>query len=168
MAQVEPSTPVTSGEMAQRFVEFVMVQAQNILFVLGKLPTPEGGRMRPNLEAGKMLIDQLDMIRVKTQGNLTKNEADILEKIIAEVSLAFVEASGGTPVGMMPSRAPMMEMPEFDEEPEEEEIAPAPPVAKAAAPAPASTPPPSPKPDAAPEAKPSEPEPVKKFFKSYG
>lgn len=166
MAQVEPSTPVSSGEMAQRFVEFVMVQAQNILFVLGKLPTPEGGRMRPNLEAGKMLIDQLDMIRVKTQGNLTKNEADILEKIISEVSLAFVEASGGTPVGMMPSRAPMMEMPEFEEEPEEEETAPPPPEAKAPAPALAPVPPPKTNPE--PAAKPAEAEPVKKFFKSYG
>lgn len=161
MAEVQPTSPVSSGEMAQRFVEFVMVQAQNILFVLGKLPTPEGGRMRPNLEAGKMLIDQLEMIRIKTSGNLSKNEADILEKIISEVSLAFVEASGGTPVGLMPSRAPMMEMPEFEEEPEAEELPPV--TAAAAAPsAPAS------KEEPAPAAKPPEPEQQKKFFKSYG
>jgi hypothetical protein len=161
MAEVQPSSPVSSGEMAQRFVEFVMVQAQNILFVLGKLPTPEGGRMRPNLEAGKMLIDQLDMIRMKTQGNLTKNEADILEKIISEVSLAFVEASGGTPVSMMPSRAPMMEMPEFEEEPEEE-------LPPAAAPASLVSATPAPVEEPTPPAKPAEPEQQKKFFKSYG
>jgi len=163
MAEVQPSSSVSSGEMSQRFVEFVMVQAQNILFVLGKLPTPEGGRMRPNLDAGKMLIDQLDMIRIKTQGNLSKNEADILEKIISEVSLAFVEASGGTPVGLMPSRAPMVDMPELEDEGEEEEVLPAP-VTKStpssetlAVPA-----------EAEPASKPPEPEPQKKFFKSYG
>jgi hypothetical protein len=162
MAEVQKQDPKQSGEMAQRFVQFVMMQAQNILFVLGKIASPEG-RMPPNLEAGKMLIDQLEMIKIKTEGNISAQEARILDQALSEVQLAFVEASGGTPASMMPSRGSYMP-PMEEEEPFEEEPAPAPAAATPEAPkaAPASE-------AATPKAAEAEADDhKKKFFKSYG
>lgn len=107
MAEVENAA--NKGEMAHRFVQFVMVQAQNILFVLGKIPTPEGNLMSPNLQAAKMLIDQLEMIKFKAQGNLSEQEEKILKDALTNVQMAFVEVSGGTPPSMMPSPTPDVE-----------------------------------------------------------
>jgi hypothetical protein len=124
MPEISKAAPIHSAELAQRFVQFVVMQTQNIYYVLGKIPTPDGRSMQPNLEAGKVFIDQLEMIEHKTQGNLSAKEAQILQEALKNVRLAFVEASGGTPASMMPSRSPNIPLEEFDEE---EEEAPAPP-----------------------------------------
>jgi hypothetical protein len=46
----------------------------------------------------RIFIDQLEMIREKTRGNLTKEEEDLLTKILADLQLAFVEAGHQGPV----------------------------------------------------------------------
>jgi len=79
-----------SGEMSQRFIAFVLMQAQQITLCLGQMPHPETGRPVTNLEAARLLIDQLEMIREKTRGNLTSEEARILNEVIADMQLAFV------------------------------------------------------------------------------
>src|SRR5277367_5468678 len=114
-----------------------MMQAQNIFYVLGRIPSPDGRPIPPNLEAAKILIDQLEMIMEKTRGNLSAQEASILEDALKNVRLAFVEVSGGTPASMMP-KSNLPEFPLEDEDGALEEP-PAPPTAKpkAAAPVPA-------------------------------
>ena len=151
MAEVQKSNPVTSSEMTRKFVQFVMVQAQNILYVLGRIPTPEGERLPPNLQAAKMMIDHLELIKAKTEGNLNSQESKILTEALQQVQLAFVEASGGTPAAMMPDRGPQVDMSALEEEMLEDEPAPVP------KPTPqASSTPPTPEED------------KKKYFKSYG
>jgi len=155
MAEVQKNNPALSSEMTKRFVQFVMVQAQNILYVLGRIPTPEGDRIPPNLQAAKMMIDHLELIRVKTEGNLSPQETKIITEALQQVQLAFVEASGGTPVGMMPDRGPQVDMSALEEEmmPEEK------PAASAHQPKTTAAPPST---DA------SDGEDKKKYFKSYG
>ena len=116
MAEIQKINPTLNSEMTKRFVQFVMVQAQNILYVLGRIPTPEGDRIPPNLQAAKMMIDHLELIRIKTEGNLSPQETKIITEALQQVQLAFVEASGGTPVGMMPDRGPQVDMSALEEE----------------------------------------------------
>lgn len=85
------SAPV-SGEMSQRFITFVMMQAQQISLCLGEIPHPQTGKPTPNLDAARLLIDQLEMIREKTRGNLTREEEEILGSVLADMQLAFVKA----------------------------------------------------------------------------
>lgn len=151
MAEVQ-KTSQNNGETVQKFLQLVMMQAQNILYVLGKIPTPDGRVPAPNLDAAKMLIDQLEVIKIKTAGNLNKQEDAILNDALAQVQMAFVEVSGGTPASMMPSRDPGFDIPE--EDPAEE---PTPPPAQ---PQPAAPTPP------AAETKPDETK--VKYHKSYG
>ena len=87
------NTPVSSGEMAQRFIEFVMMQAQNAAFMLGQIPHPQTGRAEVNLDMAQLLIDQLVMIQEKTKGNLTNDEGRILANALANLQIAFVEAA---------------------------------------------------------------------------
>ena len=90
MAEVQNSQQ--SGEMTRRFIEFVLMQAQQIALMLGQIPGPDGKPMEPNLPVARIFIDQLEMIREKTRGNLTTEESDVLNKVLADLQLAFVEA----------------------------------------------------------------------------
>ena len=148
--------------MAQRFVQFVMMQTQNIYYLLGRIPSPDGRAVPPNLEAAKLFIDQLEMVQEKTRSNLTAQETQILEEALKNSRLAFVEASGGTPASMMPSRSPLGDFPLDEELPEDEPLDMP---AAQANPASASKPAPPPR-EAAPAAEPTENK--KKFTKSYG
>ena len=91
MAEVQTNTQ--TGELSQRFVEFVMMHAQNAALFLGQIPNPQTGRGEVNLELAKMFIDQLAMIQEKTRGNLTNEETTVLRNAISNLQMAFVEVS---------------------------------------------------------------------------
>jgi hypothetical protein len=91
MAEVQTNTQ--SGEMSQRFIEFVMMQAQNAALFLGQIPNPQTGKGEVNLELAKMFIDQLGMIQEKTRGNVTNEEAAVLRNTLSNLQMAFVEVS---------------------------------------------------------------------------
>ena len=99
MAEVQTSTQ--SGELSQRFIEFIMMQAQNAALFLGQIPNPQTGKGEVNLELAKIFIDQLAMIQEKTRGNLTAEEEKILRSTIANLQMVFVEVSqqGGVQSG---------------------------------------------------------------------
>jgi Domain of unknown function (DUF1844) len=100
------NTPVSSGEMAQRFIEFVMMQAQNAAFMLGQIPHPQTGKAEVNLDMAQLLIDQLVMIQEKTKGNLTNDEGRILANALANLQIAFVEVAQKQRPGASVSPAP--------------------------------------------------------------
>jgi len=113
MAEYQHTT-VTSGEMTQRFIEFVMMQAQNTAFVLGQIPHPQTGKAEVNLDMGQLLIDQLLMVQEKTKGNLNSDEARILAQTISNLQMLFVEAAQKKP-SAKPSTAPAGPPPESRE-----------------------------------------------------
>lgn len=146
MAEVQTNTQ-SLGEMSQRFIEFIMMQAQNAALFLGQIPNPQTGQGEVNLELAKMFIDQLGMIQEKTRGNLTNEESAVLRNTLSNLQMAFVEVSqqtkgGGATAASTPApevEAPSAVQPAAAETPE--------------TPAPAPTP---------------ETESRKKFTKSYG
>jgi Domain of unknown function (DUF1844) len=91
MAEVQTSTH--SGELSQKFIEFVMMQAQQASLFLGRIPNPQSGQSEVLLEPAKLFIDHLEMIREKTRGNLTAQEAEILNGVLTDLQMAFVQAS---------------------------------------------------------------------------
>ena len=127
--------------MAQRFIELVMMQAQNAAYALGQIPHPETGEAPVNLELARLFIDQLIVLREKTRGNLSSDETAVLNNAISNLQMVFVEVS---------RRAPPP---------------PPPPAMAAPAPAPAAE---EPRPPASQEAAPAGEESRKKFTKSYG
>src|SRR5439155_2061572 len=91
MAEVQKTTQ--SGEMSQRFIEFVVMHAQNAALFLGQIPNPKTGEGEVNLDLARMFIDQLAMIQEKTRGNLTSEEATVLRNALSNLQMAFVEVS---------------------------------------------------------------------------
>src|SRR5262245_19803449 len=90
----EVQKTVQTGEMTQRFIEFVMMHAQNAALFLGQIPNPKTGEAEVNLDLARMFIDQLEMIQEKTRGNLTNEETIVLRNALSNLQMAFVEASG--------------------------------------------------------------------------
>ena len=145
MAEVQKTT--LSGELTQRFIEFVVMHAQNAALFLGQIPNPKTGQGEVNLDLARMFIDQLAMIQEKTRGNLTSEEAKVLSNALSNLQMAYVEVA--------------REQPKSAAQPETPEAAPSasptehPPAAQSEPPAPASS-------------TESETESKKKFTKSYG
>src|SRR5262249_23022672 len=106
MAEVQKTT--LSGELSQRFIEFVVMHAQNAALFLGQIPNPKTGEAEINLDLARMFIDHLAMIQEKTRGNLTTEEAKVLSNALSNLQMAYVEASGST----RPQGAPQPEAPE--------------------------------------------------------
>src|SRR3982751_1689214 len=98
MAEVQTNTQ-SLGELTQRFIEFVMMQAQNAALFLGQIPNPQTGKGEVNLELAKMFINQLGMIQEKTRGNLTSEETAVLRNTLSNLQMAFVEVSKETREG---------------------------------------------------------------------
>jgi hypothetical protein len=82
-----------NGETAQRFIEFIMMQAQQAMLFLGRLPHPSTGETMVNLEAARMFIDYIDMLKEKTRGNLSNDEEKVLGSILSDLQISFVQVS---------------------------------------------------------------------------
>ncbi len=90
MAEIK-ETPVNESQLTQRFIEFVMMQAQQTSLFLGKISNPSTGQTMQNLEAARLFIDQLEMLREKTRGNLNSEESEILNHVLSDLQLSYVE-----------------------------------------------------------------------------
>src|ERR1700752_3285630 len=91
MAEVQKT--VQSGELSQRFIEFVVMHAQNAALFLGQIPNPKTGEGEVNLDLARMFIDQLAMIQEKTRGNLTSEESTVLRNALSNLQMAYVEVA---------------------------------------------------------------------------
>ncbi|MFC7338563.1 DUF1844 domain-containing protein [Haloferula chungangensis] len=76
-----------------RFNDFVLLQAQNAGFFLGQLPNPATGEKQVNLRAAKSVIDSLEMLEIKTEGNLTTEEERLLQTALTNLRPLFEKAS---------------------------------------------------------------------------
>ena len=115
MAEVQTSTQ--TGELSQRFIEFVMMHAQNAALFLGQIPNPRTGEAEINLDLARMFIDQLEMIQEKTRGNLTNDESMVLRNALSNLQMAYVEASGAGPQRGPQPGAPPAQSTQTEEQP---------------------------------------------------
>ncbi|HJW37645.1 MAG TPA: DUF1844 domain-containing protein [Candidatus Udaeobacter sp.] len=115
MAEVQKTT--LSGEMTQRFIEFVVMHAQNAALFLGQIPNPKTGEPEVNLDLARMFIDQLAMIQEKTRGNLTSEEAKVLSNALSNLQMAYVEVARETPRGAAQPEVPEAPPPKSAEQP---------------------------------------------------
>lgn len=77
-----------------RFNEFVILQAQNAGLFLGQIPNPVSGEKEVNLRAAKSVIDSLEMLENKTQGNLTATEYQLLKMALNNLRPLYEDAEG--------------------------------------------------------------------------
>ncbi len=85
-----------AGGPAIDFSTFVLSLGTTALYQLGEIGDSESGaegRDEPNLPIARQTIDTLEMLTEKTRGNLTDAESKLLEGILFDLHMRFVEAS---------------------------------------------------------------------------
>ena len=74
------------------FSSFILSLYSSGLVQLGKVEDPSTGKKSRNIDLAKHSIEMIAMLEEKTNGNLTKDESNLLKALLSELSLAFVEA----------------------------------------------------------------------------
>jgi hypothetical protein len=77
------------------FTAFVLSLASTAAIHFGDIPDPTGTRSDVNLEGAAQMIEILALLDKKTRGNLTAEERQVLEQVLFELRMRFVEASDG-------------------------------------------------------------------------
>ena len=73
------------------FVNFLSTLATNAAAALGAVPHPATGQRSLDLETGKYWLDILGMLKDKTAGNLHPQESRLLEGLLADLRLQYVQ-----------------------------------------------------------------------------
>ncbi len=60
---------------------------------MGKIASPVSGQVERNLEQTRASIDMLEMISEKTENNLTEEEKSLLDRVLYELRMNFVDES---------------------------------------------------------------------------
>ena len=76
------------------FTVLVNAMAQPALIFLGEIPHPGTGQPEVNLEQARLQIDLLTVLRAKTRGNLSSEEDGLLDRLLYQLQLLYVERSG--------------------------------------------------------------------------
>ena len=78
------------------FTAFVISLASTAAIHFGDLPDPiSGQRAEPNLEGATQMIEILSLLEQKTRGNLTAEEREVLNQVLYELRMRFVEVTSG-------------------------------------------------------------------------
>ena len=80
------------------FAAFVVSLASTAAIHLGDLADPATGEtLPPNLDGAAQMIAILSLLDEKTRGNLTAEERQMLEQVLYELRMRFLQASGQAP-----------------------------------------------------------------------
>jgi hypothetical protein len=85
---------------AMSFSLFVQSLAHQTMMGLGLVAWPDSGLVRTELELARQSIDILLILKEKTQGNLSAEEHSLLDGMLYQLQLAYVE------IAKMPPQSP--------------------------------------------------------------
>lgn len=87
-----PEQHRTDESSGASFSGLVLMLGTTALVHLGAAPDPAGGETQVNLDQAKQVIDLLDVLKAKTAGNLTAAEARILDDLLFDLRMRYLEA----------------------------------------------------------------------------
>jgi len=73
------------------FSTFIISLSSSVLFHMGEIPDPITNMTQRNLPLAKQTIDILAILKQKTVGNLTNDEAQLLENLLYDLRIRYVE-----------------------------------------------------------------------------
>ncbi len=80
---------------APDFKFFVTTLAMQASIALGHMPNPATDKVEEDLTQAKFLIDTLGMLQEKTKNNLAQEEIELLENLLYELRVAYLEKEKG-------------------------------------------------------------------------
>jgi hypothetical protein len=104
------NTPQTRDRNAALVISLVLGLVQAAYQQLGKLKNELTGKVEPHLDAARVTIDTIAALEVRTRGQRTDEESQVLERALAELRLNYVDevkkAAGGEPAAEPPADEP--------------------------------------------------------------
>ncbi|MFP6656209.1 MAG: DUF1844 domain-containing protein [Myxococcota bacterium] len=87
------ATPPSGSPMPKvDFSTFVLSLGTTALYQLGVMPDPDTGEeAEPDPLIAQQTIDTLEMLREKTRGNLEEEERKLIDSLLYELRMRFVE-----------------------------------------------------------------------------
>lgn len=82
---------IPGAEEPASFVNFLTTLATNAAASLGAMPHPVTGQRTVDLETGKYWLDVLAMLKEKTSGNLHPQENRLLEGLLGDLRMQYVQ-----------------------------------------------------------------------------
>lgn len=79
------------GDVDQGFETLVSYLGTTAMFQLGMMAGPGGERIPADLTSAHHTINMLEVIERKTRGNLTPDESRLLEDVLYELRIAYIE-----------------------------------------------------------------------------
>lgn len=92
-AEIEKSKLEKEGKTAPPpadFGFFITTLSLQASIDLGEVPNPATNKKEENLTQAKFLIDTMGMLKEKTKGNLTAEEANFLENVLYELRMQYI------------------------------------------------------------------------------
>ena len=86
--------PESERDIPVSFASFVVSIASSAMVNLGEVPDPVSKQRSVNLAMARQTIDLLGVLEEKTRGNLDEEEAKLLETILYDLRMRFVEKRG--------------------------------------------------------------------------
>ena len=83
--------PPPSDDTPFTFSTFILGLSTQALVALGEVEHPLSKQAEPNLAAARQLIDIMTLLREKTRGNLQSDEEHLLESVLYDLRMRFVE-----------------------------------------------------------------------------
>ncbi len=91
----EEQTPHDAGGLKMDFSTFILSLNASSLIHLGEIHDPQLKEISVNLPAAKHTIEILEILQDKTVGNLDDGESKLLEDILYNLRLKFIQHSKG-------------------------------------------------------------------------
>ena len=90
----EPHTKQSEQEPLPEinFSTFVISLSTQALMHLGEIANPLTGKVEPDVAVAKQMIDIVGMLREKTRGNLNASEDRLMEDVLFDLRMKYVEA----------------------------------------------------------------------------
>ena len=83
-----------AGKMEPNFSIFASSLSMQTLIFLGEIDNPITHKKEENLSQAKYIIDTLVMLKGKTKGNLTANEANLIDNVLYELRMKYTAKAG--------------------------------------------------------------------------
>ena len=96
MANTNEHGGANKEESSATFSDFLLWLATMAAVQFGDLPDPATGKpVEPNVPAAGQLVEIIGMLQEKTAGNLAPHEAKLIDDLLYELRMRFVEAQQG-------------------------------------------------------------------------
>jgi Domain of unknown function (DUF1844) len=96
-ASSQPGSQDDLGPQDLTFASFVVGLSTEALALMGEMPHPATGERMHDLVGAQQLIDIIAMLQDKTRGNLSHDEGALIDAILFDLRMKYVEKARPTP-----------------------------------------------------------------------